>query len=1106
GMPRRHYRTNAQGDIVSETRSYYDGPAYQGLPFGQLTQGQLHRQEGWVEDKRYVNLTRMAYDAFGNMTGVLDPNGGSRTIQYDPLFHSFPEKETIEVGGGNPDLVIAASYNLGLGVVETNTDVNGNRTAYRYDRFGRLVSVVKPGDSELWPTTTYAYTLSDPLAKLIYHYDSEGTLTTTTNRVTPSAIQTKAREVSGHAGTFDQIQYVDGLGRELAHIQEGDEGFVVNQAVQFNVRGIVRTTGLPYKTSSAEYGAPPVGERVQIETHYDAMGREVVRTNPPDAEGMVTRMTTAYLPLKKTTVDENGIPKTLLFDGQERLREVHETNEGEIYRTRYAYHPLGHLEQVIDAQESVKEMIYDGLGRRTTLKDPDRGLMAYTYDDAGNVTQTVDNKDQTIVYTYDKVNRILTEDFHDGANHHPDIAYHYDKPSPDYPEATQVKGNLGWVEDLSGGAFFSYDARGNTTWSVKWITDEGVSKNYRLGAEYDALGRVVATLYPDGDRVEYRYNQGTLLKQIPGYVDRIEYAPSGQYTHYVYANGITTTYDYDPRNRLRQLTTQSTASPSSVLQTLSYKVDGVGNITHITDQRGVPENAPENATQTFQYDDLSRLTQAEGPGYGRITYQYDKIGNMIFKGSPPHPHPQHIDDPLINLGVMANGGVAGAVGRGLKRPGDPPGPHAVTGTESGLQFAYDDNGNMTQHNKDLYEWNAKDRLIQATTEKGTSEYVYDFRGQRVIKKVQSGGAKENVYYVSKEYEIREGNPVKFIFDGDRRVARIDQNSPSKASMEKLLFYHPDHLGSASVKTNSTGKEVARTEFYPYGRPRNWENSKLLFSYDYNGKELDNETELIYYGARFFQPNLGRFISVDPVIEIPEEQIGGSHLGQSYLYAVGNPLTFIDQDGKRAKHSKRKTHRGKVKDIRNLLKTVQIRNIKDLAETLKEKNRSREDYLPSLNSVLSQIAEDEQFANQELERSIEKLSFIGKVIFKIGGAPNDRIHNLRGHLLYLQESRKFTKQIYRRKEELIQSDYYSEIALLAWRGHRGMGNPFPTTEEEKLEFFTDIILKDVRGNFPSFMAKDFYLSSRSWSLQGRKEVGNLDWFLSEEQRPYNNVGQ
>ncbi|MBU2515869.1 hypothetical protein KJ966_31500, partial [bacterium] len=85
---------------------------------------------------------------------------------------------------------------------------------------------------------------------------------------------------------------------------------------------------------------------------------------------------------------------------------------------------------------------------------------------------------------------------------------------------------------------------------------------------------------------------------------------------------------------------------------MSYSHDGVGNISTIADHRGIPAADPKNAGQSFGYDDLNRLTMARGSAYGRIEFNYDRIGNMIHKQSPAQGETDHVDDILINLGMM----------------------------------------------------------------------------------------------------------------------------------------------------------------------------------------------------------------------------------------------------------------------------------------------------------------------------------------------------------------------------------------------------------------------------------------------------------------------
>ena len=206
---------------------------------------------------------------------------------------------------------------------------------------------------------------------------------------------------------------------------------------------------------------------------------------------------------------------------------------------------------------------------------------------------------------------MLTEDYVYGAGITPDISFFYDESSPDYPDALNLKGKLSRIEDLSGGQFFSYNNRGNTKQTIKRIKNNSTYTDYSTGFFHDAMGRVVTMIYPDGEPVTYSYNNRTLLDTVPGFIESIDYHASGQTEEIIYTNGVSTTYAYDPRQRLTEMDTVSGLQGYAVIQDLSYTMDGVSNIKTISDGRALPPDSAKNATQSFQYDDLYRLTHAE---------------------------------------------------------------------------------------------------------------------------------------------------------------------------------------------------------------------------------------------------------------------------------------------------------------------------------------------------------------------------------------------------------------------------------------------------------------------------------------------------------------
>lgn len=1067
GLPRSRRVTAAAGTVVEETLTYYDGPDYAGLPFGQAEKGNLTRTLGRVREGEYVALTRTARDAWGNVVGSLDPNGSLRTVDWDPLLRTFPVREQIQVGGGKPDLVVTAEWNLGLGTVTSSTDFNGHRSTYRSDTFGRLAALVLPGDSEAFPTLEYSYTITDPSADLTYRYDQAGALTVEFGPAGPSVVATRARETSGQPGTFDGFAYVDGLGRRLGAAIEGESGFIWKEAALFNAHGAGRWHFLPFQSPLSEYARPPV-DNPATEIHYDAVGRETERLNPRDALGVLSKSTTTHRPLRRVVTDENLVPKEYVYDGLGRLREVVEHNGAETYVTRHTHDAAGRLVRSTDVHGNVKSIAYDTLGRRTAVDDPDGGRREYAYDAAGNLTRTTDNKRQTVLFTYDGAHRQRGEYHLGGSGLSTAAERHYDTPAPDFPSATNLQGRLAWSTDRSGKELFSYDARGNVAETVRRIGFGADARTYRTTREHDSLGRLVSRTFPDGDRISYGYNSRALLESIPGIVADIDYHPSGAVASIAYGSGVLTDYSFDPRGRLIGLRTTPPAA-GTPLQDLGYTFDGVGNVIAIDDLRvPVPADA-SNATRHFVYDDLNRLTGASGPGYGRVDFGYDPIGNIVSAASPDAPDPAHIDDALVNLGAISHGGAAGAHGRGLRLPGDPPGPHAVTGTTSGLSFGYDDNGNLIANDADSYDWDFRDRLSRAVTAGGEAHYLYDGSGRRVVKSILAGGVERTTHYVDAAYEMREGRPIKHIFAGSRRVASVEGRlsdggdtltlafepgwnffalalEPSDATVAAVLaplsgawtsvwtwdaaareylgtspaqgifdlaelhanrgyliwvaqrcsleitgvppagdallaadwnlaaspventmsveeafagvlaqvealwgwdplagtwsawfplqvpglsrlasvepgraywiklsgaatiqrrprptsisYYHPDHLGSSSLVTDAAGTPQERTEFHPYGRIRHEEGAGPALDYRFTGKERDRETGLDYFGARYYLPTTGNFVSPDPLegtLEAPQSL-------NRYTYAWNNPLAFVDPDGRDGKRT------------------------------------------------------------------------------------------------------------------------------------------------------------------------------------------------------------
>ena len=116
--------------------------------------------------------------------------------------------------------------------------------------------------------------------------------------------------------------------------------------------------------------------------------------------------------------------------------------------------------------------------------------------------------------------------------------------------------------------------------------------------------------------------------------------------------------------------------------------------------------------------------------------------------------------------------------------------------------------------------------------------------------------------------------------------------PNGIREKNIFFYHPDHLGSSSYITGQDGKVSQHTEYIAFGEILFDEHSsEHTMPYLFNGKELDSETGLYYYGARYYDPKVSIFVNVDPLVE---------KTMQPYAYANNNPVRFIDPTGMEGK--------------------------------------------------------------------------------------------------------------------------------------------------------------------------------------------------------------
>ena len=185
--------------------------------------------------------------------------------------------------------------------------------------------------------------------------------------------------------------------------------------------------------------------------------------------------------------------------------------------------------------------------------------------------------------------------------------------------------------------------------------------------------------------------------------------------------------------------------------------------------------------------------------------------------------------------------------------------------------------------------------------------------QQVIKdnyaifEVPYNGTDNNDYVDGQGFCCDDGSPEA----AQARALALENNFQDPDAYEKLQFYyHPDHLGSSSYITNLDGEVVQHIEYVPFGEVFIEERNSIWNTpYLFNAKEFDEETGLYYYGARYYDPRLSLWISVDPISNYDplnsENFLDGQHNGGIYNYANLNPYVYcynrstvyVDPNGK-----------------------------------------------------------------------------------------------------------------------------------------------------------------------------------------------------------------
>ena len=457
---------------------------------------------------------------------------------------------------------------------------------------------------------------------------------------------------------------------------------------------------------------------------------------------------------------------------------------------------------------------------------------------------------------------------------------------------------------------------------------------------YDGFGRPTTTLYPDKftagihsatDYTQLTYDptggRVTATRRRSGQTLTFDYDNLGRVTQKIPSAGKVVAYDYDHAGRATQAkftdnsyvidavfdalgrTTRITESGSQISganRVIDYGYDAASRRTSIT--------YPDGQVFDYSYDTLNRMTLLELAGDDLAAFTYDDRSRRtlvdIAQGDVYTDYTYADDSALERLSHdLAAGGVydvtidytRNELNQITKieysshaylwwQQDDINDSYTANGLNQyiavgGSTLTYDDNGNLTGDGTWTFAYDAENRLTSASTSGTTATYEYDPLGRRSAK-VVNGLRTEFLY---------DGTSVILEYDGSGAILRRYVYGPG---IDERLFYydgattaetdryaiHTDHLGSTIALTDKDGRLKERFSYGPFGETADTSGC----AYRFTGRYLDAETGLYYYRARYYSPDLGRFLNPDP---------SGYGDGMNlYAYVGNDPVNYTDPSG------------------------------------------------------------------------------------------------------------------------------------------------------------------------------------------------------------------
>jgi RHS repeat-associated protein len=490
---------------------------------------------------------------------------------------------------------------------------------------------------------------------------------------------------------------------------------------------------------------------------------------------------------------------------------------------------------------------YNSDGNQLTQTNGDGDTTTYTYTPLDQVASSTDPMGNETTYTYDLDGNLATTTdpdsrvTTDGYNHDDELTSitYSDGVTPNVTYTYNGDGLRTAMTDGTGTTSYSYDGLDRLT----SVTD-GAGNTVSYG--YNADNSIDSIEYPNSQTVTQGYNDDDQLASVSdwlGNTTSFTYDPDSNLQTTTFPTG-TSDVDTNTYNHADELTGTTMAQGSTNLATLSYTVDPAGLITNEA-QTGLPGSASTGYTYTpneqletagsldYAYDDAHNLTELDSSGTN--TYAYNDDSELTSSPAGTYTYD--------TLG---------------ERTGLTPG----TGTAS--TYSYDQNQDLTG----------------VTAPAGSVTYAYNGDGQ--LESSTTGGTSTQL-----TWDDTPRSPNLLAAGGESYIYGPGGNAVEQIASDGTVQYlHQDQIGSTRLITDSTGAVAGTFTYNPYGA-LSGSTGTATSLLGYAGQYTDPTSGLEYNQARWYDPDSGQFMIVDPKIQTT---------WQAYAYANNNPVTNADPSG------------------------------------------------------------------------------------------------------------------------------------------------------------------------------------------------------------------